>query len=219
MAQSRRSKSYSKKTKSDKVLSSFIKKIGPTNNWVGQCFGIASEAVRHKLVPKGSVAVYGHWLGPIHDDSIFGGRSFTQHGWVNLPDGTICDPTRWVFEHVAPYIYFGPSDHYDEGGNQIRSGLLGDAPRYNLNEKQFEITKRMLPTSAWHFIEEILDLVNTPEIPIGVICARQLHWIANQPPSVLGNYALPIYEMLDGMKLRALVPYDNWHMVTRASKK
>lgn len=36
---------------------------------------------------------------------------FCRHGWVELEDGCVLDPTRWVFEHVEPYIYVGdPSD-------------------------------------------------------------------------------------------------------------
>ena len=35
------------------------------------------------------------------------------HVWIERPDGSIVDPTRWVFEGVLPYIYRGKADrHY-----------------------------------------------------------------------------------------------------------
>ena len=37
------------------------------------------------------------------------------HTWIEKLDGTVVDPTRWVFEGVWPYIYEGPRDWYDKG--------------------------------------------------------------------------------------------------------
>ena len=34
------------------------------------------------------------------------------HVWIELPDGTVLDPTRWTFEGVWPYVYQGPADFY-----------------------------------------------------------------------------------------------------------
>jgi hypothetical protein len=92
---------------------------------------VASQLVGAKLIP-GS-AVYGHWTGPIAKDSYFhrlgaGAGPFVRHGWILLPDERVCDPTRWVFEDVAPYLYVGEADHYDEGGDKFRVAMYGDRP-------------------------------------------------------------------------------------------
>ena len=73
----------------------------PVAAWPGNCFAIATAMVDAGLCPPGSVAVYGHWTGPVHPRSMFYSRSgagFCNHGWVLKPDGTVIDPTRFVFE-------------------------------------------------------------------------------------------------------------------------
>lgn len=88
---------------------------------------LSRDEVQHRDV-QGEVR-YGNWMGPIHPDCPeFGGRPFAHHGWVEKADGSIVDPTRWVFEHVKPYIYEGPNDHYDAGGNEIREARIGSRP-------------------------------------------------------------------------------------------
>lgn len=209
-----------KKVFVQKQLPAFVVRMGPPDGWAGNCFGIATATVKHKLVPKGSAAVYGHWLGPIHSESMFflPNRPFVQHGWVILPDQTVCDPTRWVFEHVSPYIYYGPADHYDEGGNQVRTQLIGiHPPRYSPDDTQFEITKDVLPTSAWRFVEKLLDLFN-PNVPIGVVSYNQLHWLGNQSPQRLGYHVVPIYRAFQKLGLKAMIPIDNWMKVERKHK-
>jgi hypothetical protein len=81
----------------------------PAAQWVSRCYEIS-----YKLVERGLVngrAVYGHFLGPVAPDTHFYKRSqalpFIAHGWVELEDGRILDPTRWVFEGAQPYLYVG----------------------------------------------------------------------------------------------------------------
>jgi len=82
-----------------------------TSKWLGNCYGIATAMIDAGLVP-GGVAVYGHWTGPIARTSFFAARrdyGFCQHGWIVRDDAdhTVIDPTRWVFEDRAPYVYVG----------------------------------------------------------------------------------------------------------------
>lgn len=82
----------------------------PLTEWPGSCYGVATALVEHGLVPEGSRAVYGHWIGPIAPTSMFAARrsiGFTGHGWVLTDDGQVIDPTRYVFEDAAPYVYVG----------------------------------------------------------------------------------------------------------------
>lgn len=41
-------------------------------------------------------------------------KGHVVHTWVEMPDGSIIDPTRWVFEGSWPYTYRGVADFYDE---------------------------------------------------------------------------------------------------------
>ncbi len=85
----------------------------PASAWVARCFEIASKIVDAGLVSRkrglGGEAVYGHWVGPISPRSHFAERralGFTQHGWIHVEaHGMVIDPTRWVFEAKAPYLY------------------------------------------------------------------------------------------------------------------
>lgn len=83
--------------------------------WVARCYEISCRIVAAGLVE--GEAVYGHWLGKVHPRSHFADRGrmpFIQHGWILLKDGSILDPTRWVFEAVSPYLYVGsPPDEWE----------------------------------------------------------------------------------------------------------
>lgn len=79
--------------------------------WVARCYEIAGRIVAAGLVQ--GVAVYGHWKGPVDRHSHFGSRRnlpFIRHGWIQLDDGRVLDPTRWVFENARPYLYLGSPD-------------------------------------------------------------------------------------------------------------
>lgn len=208
--------------KKSPILATFEKNIGlPASQWAGNCFGVAMKAVELKLVPKGSVAVYGHWIGAVHAESMFSYRAgtFVQHGWVLMPDGNVCDPTRWVFENVKPYVYFGPADHYDEGGNVRRSKAIGPPPAYDPDDEQHRLNPAILSGPAWKFVEKLLRLDETLEVEPGDISVNQLHWLANCSPNGLGEHAGAIYDALDALQLGAFVPWDNRQMVKRLRQK
>ena len=91
------------------------KKIGiPMRSWAGRCYEIACLFVEKGVV--NGTPVYGHWLGKVDPKAQkFGERSglpFQHHGWVLMKNGTVVDPTRWVFENAKPYVFIGkpPTD-------------------------------------------------------------------------------------------------------------
>jgi hypothetical protein len=97
------------------TLAECEKAIGePASAWVARCYEIAYRIVEALHID--GQAVYGHWLGPMHPKSTFANKSglpFVQHGWIRLSDDRVLDPTRWVFEHVEPYLYVGEKpDHW-----------------------------------------------------------------------------------------------------------
>jgi len=191
----------------------------PATKWAGRCYEIACRLVDRGAV-KG-VAVYGHWLGPVHPKSRFyrTGPLFVQHGWVILPDKRVLDPTRWVFEHIAPYLYIGPADHYDEGGTQFRAATSGLPPRWDPEEEQHFFDYTVLPYgTAWAFIEKLLRLdreLDRPDYEPGQMSDAQLFWLANADPAMLGVHAATIYAAIDKLGRRALIPLDNWLRVQR----
>ena len=92
------------------TLAECEKALGETASaWVARCYEISCRIVAAGLVE--GEAVYGHWTGDVATGSHFADRGkrlpFVQHGWILLKDGRVLDPTRWVFENVAPYLYIG----------------------------------------------------------------------------------------------------------------
>lgn len=199
----------------------------PAHQWAKRCFEIASRIVAANLCPDGSVAVYGHWIGPVAEGSSFASKAamlgFAQHGWVLLPDGRVIDPTRWAFEDVEPYLYIGKADHYDEGGNKFRmASLPSRPPAFDECEEQYELDQHVLPDGkAWTFVEKLLDLDDPFSLPVGwepgTICESQLHWLAHRDPRTLGGHAKAIYAAINAIGEGARIPIDNKKMVERGA--
>lgn len=185
----------------------------PVKEWAGKCYQVACAAA--ELIP-GSTAVYGHFLGEVHPSSIFAGRAmFVQHGWVVLKNGRVLDPTRWAFEGKKPYLYVGKDDVYDEGGNQLRAAMQGGPPRFDPEEKTYEVTKGILPTKAWNWLEKALglDQILDDEYEPGMVTEEQLRWVAHLDPRRMDGNAKEVFAMLDSFGMRAFIPFDNWRMV------
>lgn len=202
----------------NKILQGLVKKVGPTERWKGQCFALASQAVNHKLVP--GTAVYGMWHGPIAKGSYFEERGsqipFVNHGWVVLPDGQVCDPTRWVFENVEPYVYIGASDHYDEGANRLREHVR--PPSFDAEEQTVQIEQHVLAKDPWNFLEKLLrldQLFSDEDYEAGTVTIPQLFWVGNRPPQELGEHAPAIYAAIKKLGYGAAIPFDNQLMVKR----
>ena len=173
--------------------------------WAGECYGVACDFTEKELVE--GVAVYGHYLGLIHEESLFSSLrhvGFCQHGWVSLPDGSVLDPTRWVFEHTKPYIYEGPADDYDEGGNKLRKTLRGACPPFAGTS-----TIVALDESTASFVRQLAG-----DEPLD---DRRLAWIANTPLAELGTFAPAIYEAIRRAGYGALIPFDNERAAERMS--
>jgi hypothetical protein len=71
---------------------------------------------------RGEVVV-GVWTGPVAPDvprtPLPDG---VLHQWIVRPNGIVVDPTRWCFEGVAPYVYVGQADHYQEWADPFAPG-------------------------------------------------------------------------------------------------
>ncbi len=184
----------------------------PTSEWHGKCFQMACAMVKHEIA-KGD-PVYGHWIGPVDPTGYWKNTAnllpFHQHGWIIVPDkaGTIIDPTRFSFENVEPYIYIGPNDFYDEGGNSFREAIQRPCPVYVRPEeaKPYQATKDVsaLPPATLDFV---LGLMGQPE----GVTTEMLFWLANLVPARLGEHQTAIYEFLTGpIDLAGAIPIDNF---------
>jgi hypothetical protein len=190
-------------------VSDIAKKIDvPVKHWIGNCYGIAMAIIARKVV-KGK-ARYGHYVGPIHPNSHFANvrhLGWCRHGWIELPNKQICDPTRWVFENTDPYIYIGENDFYDVGGNKFRQDNLRLPPAFDSKSKR-QVTLKV-SSSTDNLVRNLLndDRVN------GAYSQDQLFWLANCPPQMFKSSAKEIYQALKEEGCIALIPFDNWTLI------
>lgn len=178
----------------------------PPEEWEGQCTWVVSELIKTgKVIGKKR---YGHYYGPISPKSIFARSHLTtpcRHGWIELEDGRVLDPTRWVFEAIGPYIYIGPNRcEYDAGGQILKMSNLAPPPDYLEGEETVEAPQE--------FIEAFLVV---PGVKEGreVFTLDQVFWLANLPVPNLGEIGRPLYKWLNEHGYKVFIPLDNWQLV------
>lgn len=200
------------------TLQQCVDTIGiPVEQWAGNSYSIARAIVQAGLVEEfNGVAVYGHWGGGVHPDSFFAyreGHPFIQHGWINLEDGRVLDPTRWSFDAKEPYLFIDHnSGEYDEGGNEWRDAMM-EPPPWNKEDSQYTISERILKSDAWIHVERLLDCSDyhcNDDVPIEQLCRAQLFWLANVPYYLLEPHAAEIHEALKRCRMKAFIPMDNY---------
>jgi len=175
----------------------------PLNKWPGNCSLIATLVMKTFPI-EGQRYARGIWRGPTHHSSIFGSRALSGHSWTVLQDGRILDPTRFAFEAAEPYIYLGPSDFYDEAGMNLRTGLRSSAPQNRL-DGNIEVNDRQTQVLSGF---QICCMDNRVHV-------EDLHWVATAPVTDL-NKAKPLYEVLEALNFRSLIPIDCWKLVMEA---
>lgn len=170
----------------------------PADTWHGACTLLAA----HACEAVGGAEVYGMYAGPVSLDGYWGDRpQLNHHGWVQLEDGRILDPTRWSFENVKPYVYISePSDEYDEGSDGLRMRLMKPCPDPSGTLPGIEFR------AAEKTLIERLTGTHASEVSLG-----QLVWMANLPYQILEqNLATGVvYTMLIANDLSAFIPLDN----------
>lgn len=179
----------------------------PAQDWKGQCFTVACEIVNAGIVD--GVAEYGLYLGPVAPDTYFNHRRPAQkHGWIRRPDGSIIDPTRWVFEGHRPYIALIPADaeeqqaEYDLGGERFRREAFGDdqPPPHTGQGREFDNDTLMLSDNVY---SDVTLLIGQPPWD-----TAQMHWLAHRLPEELGPNVKEIYAGLIRAGALAMVPLD-----------
>lgn len=174
--------------------------IDVMTGWPSNCFAIATAMVEAELVQ--GKATYGLWLGPVAEASMFYGKQIVRHGWVTLGDGTIVDPTRWVFEDVLPYIYQGENGGlYDMGATSIKR--ISPPPTRTADEAKFHYEPAIL-RDAVQFLADLLGL----EAGDTSYTRAELFWLLNLPYTSLQQHAENIYRAAIAAGDGVLVPID-----------
>ena len=100
----------------------------PLEKWGGHCYSVVA-AFLAAAVFDGAEPVTGYY----HDKR----NNVTDHAWLKLADGRICDPTRfWLEGKKRPSIFIGQADEcYDDRGlrwaaelQEIRKKFIPDQP-------------------------------------------------------------------------------------------
>lgn len=205
---------------------------GPADSWPGRCHEVALAAA--SLIDDGE-AVYGHYRGPVDPHGYWGSRShhpFVQHGWVQLDDGGVLDPTHWSFLDEEPGIAifdeWEAEEEYDRGGNRTRTDMMRPPPPWDPSTKvgaRGTAGAVSLPVPKGSDLEMALNTLlgedqhGTGENDDGyVITIMQAMWLANAPYDTLAPHQKDVYGMLGKAGLRGFVPQDNWERAMEARR-
>ena len=188
----------------------------PLSDWPGKCFELADGLVR-AFDWKGATAVYGHYLGSVSPAcSMFHGKPLIRHGWIVTAQGCIVDPTRWVFESVAPYLKvlepwddeMGEIEHYDEGGEVFNGHLLGEPPSFQAGAVVIDVPD----TGELAFLPAFLfQRLGAGPGELGLrrkASLEELRWIAKIPYTRIREASGPLYRWLETEGLGAAIPVD-----------
>lgn len=192
----------------------------PAEEWGGKCHQISSALAER----VGGKVHRGYAPGiKCHPESYWA-NGMAQHSWIALPDGTVVDPTRFTTEApgTEPYIWVGPDDDYDAGGSRLQANRVGPPPD-TLDTGRELIYFRV---GSAEYVGDLLesaemDVYTDPDDDPGVLASfEQLIWLANLPVTareqsrcIARFYAREIYEALDEVNLKALIPVDRWDLV------
>ena len=184
----------------------------PVDAWPGKCDHIVHAVLDAGLFP-GAKARYGQYAGLVDKKSDLAASPWQQHGWIELQDGTVIDPTRWVFEAADPYIAtIPPGDRrqrqYDVGGARHEGRLRGPPPGpHEHSPNQKSVTPCPLDTTdpaALAFIRK--NFTCEP----AQLTIYQVNWLANTSRAELGKAMMPIYRAIEAAGQKGLVPGDLW---------
>lgn len=178
-------------------------------SWKARCYEIADAFVQ-KGVIQGTPR-YGHWLGPVKPGTMFYGKNPIQHGWIECPDGQICDPTRWVFEGADPYVFRGLDEdgYYDIGGNKFRGEKYKPTKKsirrtISMAKTSSSASKAIRPPKDKKLSEWVLKTMKTRKLTT----AHVFH-LANLPPDQIAPFTKEVYKWIRSINMGGFIPVDN----------
>jgi hypothetical protein len=179
----------------------------PAADWAGQCYG-AAKAIRDAYRMDARLC-YGHYTGPVSPDGHFGAhakRLFQRHGWLELWDGRVYDPTRWAFEGAEPRIYVAENDgEYDLGGQKFMAEIhmLCEPVPPEDDADNFRHYLKVDTANANALLESWFGHSNW-------VNRAQLFWLAHVPLPMLQEHEadVPIYRAIVAAGDGAVLPID-----------
>lgn len=185
----------------------------PVEHWPGKCYEVACALIRAFNWGARAAPVYGLFKGHISPDCTrFAGVA--RHGWIQLQDGRMVDPTRWVFRAKPPAIeVFVPgSDEFDQAREDYDEGaqalaVMTEMPVFEPDQKSFEIPE---------VLAQLLRRQTGSVASASRLNAAQLGWLARTAAAHLS--IRESHEVLRWYKtagLDALLPVDFVARTTR----
>ena len=177
----------------------------------GNC-GAAAHILVDMMGPPARFA-YGFWVGENKSKSskLHKGDGPHRHGWVRRGPWII-DPTRWAFEDVDPYIWFGEaatSLEYDEGMRAFRGDFSREVPDRDDSEERDE--------TGWdrdQLLSGLLPILFGEPRDWSRMTRSEMFWLGNVPPERLETFGpkvlIHLYEEFEKVGQRVLIPCDNW---------
>lgn len=167
----------------------------PVTRWPGNCYCVAQAIVEAGLIE--GRAVYGDYLGPVKEGTLFDGRGVIQHGWIEV-DGQIVDPTRWVFEGASPYLHTCdlPNREYDEGAKQRRIAMMRPRPEPEGEELAWSKT----------LSDGLADLMGGAR---SGITEQEIFWLCNLSPDLWGECGPELVEWASAHGKECYFPIDS----------
>ncbi len=177
----------------------------PVNEWPLNCYYVSTLLVKHGIFS--GKAVFGKYLGEISQKSPFSDSPIPNHGWIVTDDNKIVDPTRWVFEHVKPYLYIGEvkDKNYDRGANSLRTTLRPNTPSFDATQNTLEIDDNDIHEMMLKLLEG--NVVNRK------ITVTQACFVASLSLDELDDDALPLFKWLTKNNKEMFIPVDNYEWV------
>ncbi len=88
----------------------------PTNDWNRRCGEVIANVLKDGIL-DGQLK-WGYYIGFIHQNSIFCENALIKeidHFWLELDDGRVLDPSKWIITCELPYIYIRNDNDYSNG--------------------------------------------------------------------------------------------------------
>ncbi|TLX15953.1 hypothetical protein [Rhizobium sp. MHM7A] len=187
--------------------------IGPAETWKGNCYGVAEALLNSGLLQPvidqfGLIqATYGQYFGVVLEGNQFSDKPLIRHGWLELEEGIVIDPTYWVFVNEEPELRVCGVEDYDMGARRLRSVVLKDHNAPEFNEADGVVRWPINDPDVTKAVCELLG--KQSRVDEGLITANQARWLGNRPLADLKVNAASIYRALDMLGYRAFIPLDN----------
>lgn len=186
----------------------------PVEEWDARCHEISAA-----LAPLvGGVVRRGYFTGEKKEGAYFHGM-FSQHSWIELPDGRVCDPTRHAMDLSPRWpLWIGDDADYDIAG--CRSQPAYGQPEQDAVPEGENVALRM---SRRALASTGLDMVLEPwqtqqdegDMVFVALSRRQLMWLANLPikdrftlGAIPRQHAREIYQAIVDADYAEAIPID-----------